>query len=99
MIKNSLLICLLIFQFGVAGCARNKQADADQSCQQQISRAEQLQQQNAGTLDKGLNETITNLIVAAKIHAQHAQEMLCIEKSQRALTLLQDATATKDQQN
>ena len=99
MIKNTLLICLLIFQFCVVGCARNRQADADQSCEQLISRAEQLQQQHAGTLDKDLNGTITNLIVAAKIHAQHAQEMLCIEKTQRALTLLQDATTTKRQQN
>lgn len=99
MTKNILLICLFIFQFSGMGCARNKQADGNQSCQQQISRAEQLQQQHADTLDKGLNEAITNLIVAAKIHAQHTQEMLCIEKTQRALTLLQDATTTKGQQN
>jgi hypothetical protein len=39
------------------------------------------------------------LIVAAKIHAQHAQEILCIEKTQRALTLLEDSSTTKGQQN
>jgi hypothetical protein len=99
MIKNTLLICLLIFQIAITGCARNKQAEADQSCQQQISRVEQLQQQHADALDKGLNETINNLIVAAKIHAQHAQEILCIEKTQRALTLLEDSSTTKGQQN
>ena len=99
MLKNTLLICLFISQIQIAACARHKEVTVDQSCTQQISLAEQLQQQQAGALDNRLNETITNLIAAAKIHAQHSQHVLCIDKVQRALTLLGNQTATTNQQN
>lgn len=99
MIKNNLLICLLIFPFIVIGCAGNNHADPEQTCKEQISRAEKQLQAQTGKLDKALSDMISNLIIAAKIHAQHAEQVMCVEKSARALTLLQDETAVKDPQN
>ena len=99
MMKNTLLICLLISQLHIAACAKKKEVTVEQSCTQQISQAEQLQQEKAGTLDDRLNATITNLISAAKIHSQHSQYVLCIDKVERALTLLENRTAATQQQN
>ena len=99
MIKNNLQICLFIFPFMVIGCTANMHADPEQTCKEQISRAEKQLQAQTGKLDKALNDMISNLIIAAKIHAQHAEQVMCIEKSARALTLLQNATTVKDPQN
>jgi hypothetical protein len=99
MIKNNLRIYLLIFPFVVIGCAGNKHVDAEQTCKEQISRAERQLQAQTGKLDKALSDMINNLIIAAKIHAQHAEQVMCVEKTARALTLLQDTTTVKDPQN
>lgn len=99
MLKKTLFIYLLICQLAVLGCARKKEATVEQSCTQQTAQAEQLQQGKTASLDKKLNETIRNLIIAAKIHAQHAQYILCIDKTQRALSLLENTASVKTEKN
>ena len=99
MIKHSLFITLIIFQLTSISCARKPSVETRQTCQDQIKRAENLQKQQQGQLDASLNEVITNLIVAAKIHAQHSEQVKCIEKTGRALELLKDPNTIKDQKN
>lgn len=87
--KNILILCLIISQLLVYSCARKKTLTSDELCTQQIKQAE-AQQTTLTELDTKLKTIITNLITAAKIHQQHNEHMLCLEKIQRALTL-QDA--------
>jgi hypothetical protein len=77
----------------LSGCARKK--SVDQSCRQQITQTEELYQGKTGSLPKSQDTIITNLITAAKIHQQHGEEMLCIEKIQRANTLLEEQKPDK----
>jgi len=86
--RNILTVCLLISLVLPAACARKKAATENQSCQQQIAQAEAELQTKTATLTKSQNSIISNLITAAKIHQQHKEEMLCVEKVQRAITLL-----------
>ena len=85
--KNILILCLIISQLMVYSCARKKTLSNDELCMQQIKQAEE-QQTAATELNNSLKNIIANLITAAKIHHQHNEQMLCLEKIQRALTLL-----------
>lgn len=86
--KNLLILCLIISQFTIFSCARKRTPGNDELCGQQIKLAEE-QTGKTIELDKMHKTTITNLISAAKIHQQHNEQMLCLEKIQRALTLLE----------
>ena len=95
MLKKLVIINLSLSLLTVLGCAGRKAATVEQTCKQQTTQAEQQQREKISILDKKLNETITNLIIAAKVHKQHSQYVLCIDKTGRALSLLESTTKTE----
>ena len=69
-------------------CAKNHSIPLDTQCNQDIKHANEHLKTSSGELDKAAQNTIENLIQAAKIQQQHAKYPDCIDKAQRALTLL-----------
>jgi hypothetical protein len=73
----------------IVACAKHRQVPLDIQCDNDIQAAIKL---TADTADKQMDENlarkIRSLIQAAKIQQQHADFASCIDKAQRALTLL-----------
>lgn len=84
-----LIITLLMLSLFMTGCAKKgKQESIDSQCQRLIEKARELHAQEAKSRDKVLAEQVANLITAAKIDQEHKDFAQCIDKSTRAIKLL-----------
>lgn len=72
----------------ITACAKHRSVPLDIQCDGDIKRATRYLEATASELDKVTIKKIENLIQAAKIQQQHAMYPSCIDKAQRALTLL-----------
>jgi len=72
----------------VVSCARQRTVRLDIQCDRDIKSASRQLNDGTNTFDKATRRTIQNLIQAAKIQQQHGKFPDCIDKAQRALTLL-----------
>jgi len=72
----------------ITACAKQRAVPMDTQCNDDITRAGKYLKTTANEFDKATLKKIKNLIQAAKIEQQHAMFPRCIDKAQRALTLL-----------
>jgi hypothetical protein len=88
-------LALLCLPFLLLGCAHRAQTTSpDARCQQLIAQVEQAQNTGSGNLDKRVTLQIRNLITGAKIDFQQRQFIQCLDKSSRALKLLDNNAHT-----
>jgi len=80
------LFCFLAC--AIIGCAKNRPVPLDITCDENIKTASTLLKNTDTKIDPDSLKKIRNLIQAAKIQQQHAEFASCIDKAQRALTLL-----------
>jgi len=72
----------------IVGCAKQRTVRLDIQCDNDIKSASLHLENGADKFDKATQTTIKNLIQAARIQQQHGTFPACIDKAQRALTLL-----------
>ena len=72
----------------IVACAKHRPLPLDIQCDEGIKSATKHLKETAGEFDKVSLNKIENLIQAAKIQQQHAKFPSCIDKAQRAMTLL-----------
>ena len=72
----------------VVACSRQRTVRLDIQCDRDIKSASRQLNDETNTFDKATRTMIQNLILAAKIQQQHGKFPDCIDKAQRALTLL-----------
>lgn len=89
-------ISFFFLALSIVACANQRSIPLDIQCDDGIKRATKYLKATASEFDKTTVKKIENLIQAAKIQQQHAMFPSCIDKSQRALTLLKvDQTTDK----
>lgn len=89
--RQTTLISILIVSVMATGCLnRNKQETTDQQCLRLVKKAEELQTQLAKTREKIVADQVANLITAAKIDQEHKNFPQCVDKSTRAIKLLDE---------
>ena len=81
-------IGFFILALAVVACAKQRSEPLDIQCNNDIKHASKHLKATASEFDKATVKKIENLIQAAKIQQQHAMFPSCIDKAQRALTLL-----------
>jgi hypothetical protein len=85
--QSYLAFALLLLLMG--GCAqRNKQDAVDAQCPKLIAQAQDLYGKLAKSRDKRATDQAANLITGAKIALEHREYIQCIDKSSRAIKLL-----------
>jgi len=89
-------ILFFILSFSVIACAKNRPISLDIQCDNDIKLATKHLKASTDELDKDIRKKIDNLVRAAKIQQQHAEYPSCIDKAQRALTLLKADEQSKD---
>lgn len=83
------LIALLFLVLPLNGCLhRTKQEPVDVQCARLLTQAEGLLQQQADKHDKRVRDQSANLITSAKIAREHHEYLQCLDKSARAVKLL-----------
>lgn len=85
----------LFLSLTLIACAKNRSIPLNIQCNQDIKSANEHLKTRSGELDKVAQNTTENLIQAAKIQQQHAKYPDCIDKAQRALTLLKAGQQTE----
>jgi hypothetical protein len=83
---NIVLYILLALSF--SACAKHRAVPMDIQCDEYIKTANNYLLNNGENFDKATRNKITNLIQAAKIQQQHGEFANCIDKAERALSLL-----------
>lgn len=82
------IVLFILLAVSFSACAKHRKVPMDIQCDENIKTATQYLQNAGDRLDKPTMMKINNLIQAAKIQQQHAEFASCIDKSERALTLL-----------
>ena len=85
---TSKLLQFLFLSFTLIACAKHRPIPLDVQCDNDIKLASRHLNASKEDLEKDMLEKLTNLISAAKIQQQHGTYPACIDKAQRALTLL-----------
>jgi hypothetical protein len=81
-------ISFLIFALAIVACAKHRSLPLSIQCDDDIKLASKHLKATGDEQDKDVRKKIENLIQAAKIQQQHEMYASCIDKAQRALTLL-----------
>ena len=81
-------VVFIFFTVLFSACAKHRAVPMDIQCNENIKVANKYVQDAGDNFDKSTLEKIKNLIEAAKIQQQHAEFASCIDKVDRALTLL-----------
>jgi hypothetical protein len=85
----------IFLALAITACAKHRSVPLSIQCDEDIKQATKSLNVTVSELDKALAKKIENLIEAAKIQQQHEMYPSCIDKAQRALTLLKtDKRAT-----
>lgn len=83
------LLATTLLSLCMAGCIhRTKQEPMDAQCPRLIQQAQDLYSKHAKTRDKVVTDQAANLITGAKIDREHREFIQCIDKSSRAIKLL-----------
>ena len=89
-------VCLLLLvALLTTYCARHKTLSPKDQCSKNITDAGKAIKQKAATFDKKELRRIRNLVKAAKIQQQHDDISGCLDKTNRALTLLKEDEISK----
>ena len=89
-------ISFLALALVISACAKHRSVPMSIQCNDEIKLASKHLKAVEGKQDKTLIKKIENLIQAAKIQQQHEMYASCIDKTQRALTLLKVDQNTKN---
>ena len=82
------LTLFFFLSLAMISCAKHRPVPLDVQCDNDIKLASKHFKASNDELDKDMRKKLGNLIKAAKIQQQHGKYPSCIDKAQRALTLL-----------
>ena len=83
------LIVTALLSLSLAGCAHKpKYESMNVQCPRLIRQAQDLYSKNAKSRDKVIANQVANLITAAKIDQEHQEFTQCMDKSSRAIKLM-----------
>lgn len=83
------VVFILLASISISCAKKQREPSLDVQCNNDIKSASKLLG-SAKELEKVTKGSITKLIQAAKIHQEHARFPSCIDKAQRALTLIKN---------
>ncbi len=87
-IKQTTLALLILILVTSTSCSRNKVLPVHEQCSKDIEQVSQLLKQKSKSYNKTETNRIQNLVTAAKIQQQHERFNVCVDKMNRALTLM-----------
>ena len=94
-IKQTAIAFIVLALVTSSSCSRHKKIPVDQSCAKNIEQVSQLLKEKSKDYSKADVQRIQNLIKAAKIQQQHGRFNTCVDKMNRALTLMKEDAISK----
>ena len=82
------LFATVFLSLCLAGCAHRKPESMQAQCPRLITQAQELYSKQARSRDRVVADQAANLITGAKIDREHHEFIQCIDKSSRAIKLL-----------
>ncbi len=93
--KQTVIAFIVFVLVTSSSCSRHKEPPVDQRCSKSIEQVSQLLKEKSKDYSKADVQRIQNLIKAAKIQQQHGRFNTCVDKMNRALTLMKEDTISK----
>jgi len=88
--KPILFTFIILVLVSSSNCNRHKALPVDKRCNNSIEQADKMLKDKPNSHNKADTERIKNLIKAAKIQQQHGRFNSCVDKTNRALTLMKE---------
>ncbi|VAW96387.1 hypothetical protein MNBD_GAMMA21-1007 [hydrothermal vent metagenome] len=97
--KPILFIVIVLIAATSSNCSRHKTPPVNERCENNIKQASKTLEDKSASLNKTDIQRIQNLIKAAKIQQQYGRFNTCVDKMNRALTLMKQDPNSKTPAN
>jgi len=93
--RQTLFAFIVLILATSSSCSRHKIPPVNERCANDIEQVNKILEEKSRSLSKADTQRIQNLIKAAKIQQQHRRFNNCVDKMNRALTLMKEDVSRK----